>query len=68
MEEQDNIEKAIMDKHGEIVSREPETNMLVGKGGRITVPEYLREEYNIEQGDRIDAVFLLERAGEGDSE
>ncbi len=39
-------------------------DLKVGAGGRITIPEQKRERYDIEQGDWVDATFIVERSEE----
>jgi hypothetical protein len=39
-------------------------DLKVGAGGRITIPEQKRERYGIEQGDWVDATFIVERSEE----
>jgi len=41
-------------------------DLKVGAGGRITIPEQKRERYGIEQGDWVDATFIVERSEEGE--
>lgn len=44
------------------------TDLRVGASGRLTIPEGKRERYGIEQGDFIDAVFIVEdKGGEEDA-
>jgi len=39
-------------------------DLKVGAGGRITIPEQKRERYGIEQGDWVDATFIVEHSEE----
>ena len=40
------------------------TDLRVGAGGRVTIPDEKRERYGIEQGDYIDAVVFVTGDGE----
>ena len=40
------------------------TDLRVGASGRITIPESKRERYGIEDGDYVDAVFIVENKDE----
>ena len=42
------------------------TDLRVGAGGRVTIPDEKRERYGIEQGDYIDAVVFVADGAEGD--